>query len=161
METARAFREKNFDKELIFISSSREYVFQAYDVEAFQYLLKPVDGKKLRSVLQKAVSKTESRSQEFILVSRERQAKKLYLDDIYYFEIKGRLVDVHGMEGVFSYYGQIGELERSLVNLKHVDGYNRQEAILENGEAVAIAKRRYEEFCQEFLKYMRKAGRIW
>ncbi|MDE7250641.1 MAG: LytTR family DNA-binding domain-containing protein [Lachnospiraceae bacterium] len=173
MKTAQIFREKVSDKILIFVSSSREYVFDAYDVEAFQYLLKPVDDRKLKNVLQKAVLKTESCSQEFIIVSRERQKKKLFLDDIYYFEIKGRIVDVHGPEGIFTYYEQIGELENKLrdkgffrchrgylINLKYVDGYNRQEVIMENGENIVIAKRRYDEFVQEVLKVMRENGGI-
>ena len=173
MKTAKIFREKASDKLLIFVSSSREYVFEAYDVEAFQYLLKPVDDRRLKSVLQKAVLKTESRSQEFILVSRERQTRKLFLDDIYYFEISGRVVDVHGREGVFTYYEQLGELESRLrekgffrchksylVNLKYVDGYNRQEVILENGKKIAIAKRRYDRFVQEVLRVMRECGGI-
>ncbi len=173
MKTAQLFRKKASDKILIFVSSSREYVFEAYDVEAFQYLLKPVEDRKLKSVLQKAVLKTERRSQEFIIVSSQRQKKKLFLDDIYYFEIKGRIVDAHGPEGIFTYYEQMGELENKLqdkgffrchksylVNLKYVDGYNRQEAILENGERIVIAKRRYEDFCQEVLKAMRENGGI-
>ena len=173
MKTAQDFRKKASDKILIFVSSSREYVFEAYDVEAFQYLLKPVDDRKLKSVLQKAVHKTEIRSQEFIIVSRERQKKKLFLDDIYYFEIKGRIVDVHGPEGIFAYYEQLGELEDKLqgygffrchksylINLKYVDGYNRQEVILENGEKIVIAKRRYDRFVREMLEVMRKNGGI-
>ncbi len=173
MKTAQIFRERASDKILIFVSSSREYVFEAYDVEAFQYLLKPVDDRKLKSVLQKAVLKTESRLQEFIIVSRERQKKKLFLDDIYYFEIKGRMVDAHGPEGIFTYYEQMGKLENKLqdkgffrchksylVNLKYVDRYNRQEVILENGEKIVIAKRRYEQFVREVLKTMRKNGGI-
>ena len=148
-------------------------MFEAYDVETFQYLLKPVEDRKLKNVLQKAVLKTERRSQEFIIVSSQRQKKKLFLDDIYYFEIKGRIVDAHGLEGIFTYYEQMGELENKLqdkgffrchksylVNLKYVDGYNRQEVILENGERIVIAKRRYEEFCQEVLKAMRENGGI-
>ena len=171
MKTAQIFRKKAFDKMLVFVSSSREYVFDAYDVEAFQYLLKPVDDKKLKRVLQKAVLKTEKRPQEFIIVSRERQKVKLFLDDIYYFEIKGRVVDVHETEGIFTYYEQIGELENKLrdkgffrchksylINLKYVDLYNRQEAILENGETIVIAKRRYDEFVQELFKVMRENG---
>ena len=173
MKTAQIFRKKAFDKMLVFVSSSREYVFDAYDVEAFQYLLKPVDDKKLKGVLQKAVLKTEKRPQEFIIVSRERQKIKLFLDDIYYFEIKGRVIDVHGTEGIFTYYEQIGELENKLrdkgffrchksylINLKYVDVYNRQEVILENGEAIVIAKRRFEEFCQAVLKVMRENGGV-
>ncbi len=173
MKTAQILREKVSDKILIFVSSSREYVFEAYDVEAFQYLLKPVNDRKLKKVLQKAVRKTEKCSQEFIIVSKERQKKKLFLDDIYYFEIKGRVVEAHGKEGIFTYYGQIGELENRLqdkgffrchksylVNLKHADGYNRQKIVLDNGENIVIAKRRYEEFCQEVLKVMRGNGGI-
>lgn len=173
MKTAQIFREKAFDKILIFVSSSREYVFEAYDVEAFQYLLKPVEDRKLKSVLQKAVFKTESRSQDFIIVSRERQKKKIVLDDIYYFEIKGRMVDVHERGGIFTYYEQIGDLENKLcdkgffrchksylINLKYVDGYNRQEVILENGEKIVIAKRRYNQFVQEVFKVMRENGEI-
>ena len=173
MKTAQVFRKQAFDKILIFMSSSREYVFEAYDVEAFQYLLKPVDDRKLKSVLQKAVLKTERRSQEFIIVSRERQKRKLFLDEIYYFEIKGRVVEAHGSEGAFTYYERIGELEDKLggkgffrchksylINLKYVDGYNRQEAVLENGEKIVIAKRRYDRFVQEMLAVMRKNGGI-
>lgn len=173
MRIAQMIRERAYDKILVFISSSREYVFDAYEVEAFQYLLKPIEEEKLWRVLQKAVCKTESHSQEFIIISRERQKKKLFLDDIFYFEIKGRLIDIHSTGGVFSYYGQIGVLEKDLkekgffrchksylVNLKYVNVYNRQEIVLDNGERIWIAKRRYEAFCQEILKYMRENGGI-
>ena len=170
MRTAQLVREKAYDKLLIFISASRDYVFDAYDVEAFQYLVKPIEDKKLKKVLQKAVCKTEERSQAFILVSRDRQNRKLFQDDIYYFEIRGRMIDIHGTGGIFSYYEQIGILERELqgkgffrchksclVNLKYVDVYNRQELVLDNGERIAIAKRRYEAFCGEILAYMRRS----
>ena len=171
MRTARIFREKKFDKILIFVSSSREYVFEAYDVEAFQYLLKPVDGGKLKRVLQRAVLKLERCPREFIIVTKERQSKKLFLDNIFYFEIRGRRIDAHGTDGIFTYYGQIGALEEQLcgkgffrchksylINLKHVDGYNRQEVILDNGEKIVIAKRRYEDFCKTVLEYFRTGG---
>ena len=171
MRTAQLVRERAFDKLLVFISASRDYVFDAYDVEAFQYLLKPIEDKKLKKVLQKAIQKTERRSPAFILVSVERQKRKLFLDEIYYFEIRGRMIDVHGTGGVFSYYGQIGLLETELegkgffrchksylVNLKYVDIYNRQELVLDNRERIAIAKRRYKMFCGEILKYMRNMG---
>lgn len=82
-------------------------------------------------------------------------------------------IDVHEELGIFTYYEQIGILEKQLrgkdffrchksylINLKHVEGYNRQEAILDNGERIMIAKRRYDGFCQEILAYMRKSGGI-
>jgi len=45
-----------------------------------------------------------------------------------------------------------------LLNLKYVESYNRQEAILDNGERIPIARRRYETFCQELLVCMRENG---
>ncbi|MDE6760696.1 MAG: LytTR family DNA-binding domain-containing protein [Lachnospiraceae bacterium] len=171
MKTAQLLREKAFDKILIFISASRDYVFEAYDVEAFQYLVKPVVHHKLKSVLQRVVKKLENHSQEFMLINQDRTRKKLLLREIYYFEIRGRIISVHGVEGIFDYYEQIGTLEKELqgkgffrchksflVNLKYVDNYNRQEIILDTGEKIAIAKRRYEAFCQEILEYMKRSG---
>lgn len=173
MRTAQLVREKSFDQILIFISSSRDYVFDAYEVEAFQYLVKPVAEDKLRSVLKKAVGRIESRPRDFIIISRERQKKKLFLDEIFYFEIRGRLIEARGTGGTCSYYGQIGTLEKELsgkgffrchksylVNLKYVESYNRQEAVLENGERIIISRRRYETFCQEILRYMRENGGV-
>ena len=71
MRTAQLVRERAFDKLLVFISASRDYVFDAYDVEAFQYLLKPIEDKKLKKVLQKAIQKTERRRSEERRVGKE------------------------------------------------------------------------------------------
>ena len=71
MRTAHIFREKAFEKILIFISSSREYVFEAYDVEAFQYLLKPIYEKKLKKVLQKAVLKKKAIHRNLLLSAKK------------------------------------------------------------------------------------------
>lgn len=171
METARRCRELAFKKMLVFLSSSRKYVFDAYDVEAFHYLVKPVEDERLKKVLKRAAEKEKHRSQEYIVVSRERQQRKLFLDAVLYFEIRGRKIDVHEEYGIFSYYEKIGILEQQLqgkgffrchksylINLQHVDLYNRQEAILDNQEKIPIARRRYEEFCQEVLGCMRKTG---
>ena len=173
MKTAKRIRKKASCRLLVFISASRDYVFDAYDVEAFWYLVKPVEREKLKQVLKKAVLKTEAASPEFILVNKGRQKQKIFLRDILYFEIMGRLIDIHKTGGISDYYGKIGILEEELrekgffrchksylVHLKYVKGYNRQEAVLDNGEKIPVSKRRYEEFCKALLSYMKKSGGI-
>ena len=173
METAKRCRELAFEKTLIFFTSSRSYVWDAYDVEAFHYLVKPVEDEKLKTVLRRAVKREQCACGDYIVVSRERQRRKIFLDSVWYFEIKGRQIDVHQEKGVFTYYEQIGLLEKQLegkgffrchksylINLKHVEVYNRQEAILENGERIIIARRRYEAFCQAILASMKENGGI-
>lgn len=173
MKTAKRIRKKASCRLLVFISASRDYVFDAYDVEAFWYLVKPVEREKLKQVLKKAVLKTEAASPDFILVNKGRQKQKIFLRDILYFEIMGRLIDIHKTGGISDYYGKISILEEELrekgffrchksylVHLKYVKGYNRQEAVLDNGEKIPISKRRYEEFCKALLSYMKKSGGI-
>ena len=48
IETAKKLRERDEDTILIFITAIREYVFEAFDVAAFHYLLKPIEEDKFR-----------------------------------------------------------------------------------------------------------------
>lgn len=47
IETARILRNKKEETILIFITGIKEYVFEAFDVSAFHYLLKPIEEKSL------------------------------------------------------------------------------------------------------------------
>lgn len=171
MKTAQILRKKQFDKIIVFVSSSREYVMDAFEVEAFHYLTKPVDRIKLENTIKRALSRLEHITEEFIIINKERQNKKIRLSDIYYFEIRGRIISVHSKNGTFDYYGQISALEHDLrdkgffrchksfvVNLKYADTYNHKEVTLDNGEKIMIAQRRYDAFCREILEYMKKIG---
>lgn len=173
MKTAELFRRHFSDKILIFISSSRQYVFDAFAVEAFEYLVKPLGERKLHRTLLRCIAKQTRQSDDFIIISKDRQTRKLFLDEVRYFEIHGRLIEAHGVHPIFSWYEQIGTLESKLadkdffrchksylINLKYVEVYDRQEATLDNGEKVLIAKRRYDAFCTAILEYMRKNGGI-
>lgn len=173
MQTAELFRKRFSDKLLIFVSSSRQYVFDAFAVEAFEYLIKPVDERKLRQTFLRCIAKLDRQPEDYILISKDRQTRKLFLDDIRYFEIRGRLIEAHGKTASFSWYEQIGALENMLagkdffrchksylIHLKYVEIYDRKEATLDSGEKILIAKRRYESFCTAILEYMRRNGGI-
>ena len=46
IEAARTLRQSGVDAVVIFITGIREYVFEAFDVSAFHYLLKPIEEQK-------------------------------------------------------------------------------------------------------------------
>ena len=56
-------------------SSSRKYVFDAYDVEALHYLVKPVDEGKLRFVLKRAVERQRQAARHYMVISKDRQSR--------------------------------------------------------------------------------------
>lgn len=55
IDTARALRQKADNTVLIFITGVKEYVFDAFDVAAFHYLIKPIEENKFWEVCDRAV----------------------------------------------------------------------------------------------------------
>ena len=54
MEAARRLRENGWKGILIFITGNEEYVFDAFDVKAFHFLVKPIHAKRLEEVVRNA-----------------------------------------------------------------------------------------------------------
>lgn len=63
MQTARELRRKNVDMILIFVTALSEYVYDAFDVNAFHYLVKPFEDKKLQEVLGKALRQCKKQAE--------------------------------------------------------------------------------------------------
>lgn len=56
LETAKALRERGDGCLVVFLTVLRERVFDAFEVQAFDYLLKPVDPARLRRTLDRALA---------------------------------------------------------------------------------------------------------
>ena len=51
MEATRILQQFNAETVIVFIIGIKEYVFEAFDVSAFHYLLKPIEKQKFTEVL--------------------------------------------------------------------------------------------------------------
>ncbi len=76
IETARRLREKQDDIVLIFVTGNREYVFDALDLYAFHYLLKPVDENKFKEVLERAAGEVAKKVE--IHTARSKDIIEIY-----------------------------------------------------------------------------------
>lgn len=171
MELARLLRRREETCLLVFVTAVSEYVFEAYDVEAFAYLVKPATDEQLHKVLSRASEKLRKESTEFLLVSSQHLVRKIPLKDIVYMEAMGRILVIHTLQDVVETYGQIGLMEKRLsgknffrchkgylINLKYVDTFDKTQIYMETKEIVLLAKRRYDDFARAFMAYMRKEG---
>ena len=59
LETARALRERGGHSLLIFVTVLKECVFDAFEVEAFDYLVKPLDADRFRKTMDRALRTLE------------------------------------------------------------------------------------------------------
>ncbi len=173
IETARMLRAQEYKSIIIFITAFEDYVYQAFDVNAFHYLLKPFEAVKFYEVLKRAseqVSETRRGSirekEESIIVKNGKNHIRIYFSDIIYAEVFNRKIIIHTSADEIEYYGKISVLEKQagsdffrphrayLINLRYVLKYNSEEIFLDKGH-VLIAKQKYSEFVKKYLEYIK------
>ena len=178
MDTARELRKKDKNGILIFVTAVEEYVFQAFDVGAFHYIVKPINDAKFAEVLHKAVEEWHSQSsntkakepeERYLMINSGGVHTKVVFDDIVYAEIFNRKIVIHKLNEVVEYYGKMSDLESLagdsffrphrayLINFKYVEKYDASTVYLENG-SVLMAKQNYPEFVKRYMKYIQRRG---
>ncbi|MBR3623938.1 MAG: response regulator transcription factor [Selenomonadaceae bacterium] len=176
MELARKIREKEKNKTksvIIFITGYAEYMPEAFDVQAFHYLIKPVDEEKFRRIFKRArteVQAAKKRDEEYVLLKLDGKHKKIFLKDIFYIESDNKKVAVHTKEEVFKIQGKMEDFEASLsddfyrvhrcylVNFAKISSYDKKEIELENGDKILLAQKKYSTFVKAYLAYAKNGG---
>ena len=158
---------------IIFVTGYERYVFDAFDVGAFQYLLKPVDEEKFAQVFARAVAQigtTKETLGRVLTLQSANTSKTVPLDSIYYIESSNHKVELHLKDGEFACYAKIGDLELELqdqffrihkgylVNLAYVEGYSKTEVTLTNGEKLLISKYKYQDFVKAYLRFVKRGA---
>lgn len=171
IETARCLRKQQEETVLVFITGIREYVFDALDLYAFQYLLKPVDEKKLAGVLERAAKEVQKKKERRGLFIKTRNLT-LSQADILYIESKAKKVEIHvaGVKESIEIYASMEELFKELgedfyrchrayiVNMAYIAEYSSDSILLTNGDKVYLAKKKYGEFVKAYMWYLQKGG---
>ena len=168
MEIAQELRRRNGKMILIFVTALEEYVFQAFDVGAFHYLVKPFPDEKFAAVLQNAVrqywEQTATVQEPDILIKAGGVHTRVRWENVVYAEVFNRKVLIHSTHGDSEYYGKLSSLEQQagedffrshrafLVHFKYVVKYDSSMIYLENGSAL-LAKQRYRDFVKLYLRY--------
>ena len=176
METARELRKKDKGVILIFVTAVEEYVFQAFDVGAFNYIVKPIDDEKFKDVLHRAVEELCSKDKDvreteagYVMINNGGVHTKVIIEDIVYAEVFNRKVVIHKLNDEIEYYGKMSDLEAVagdsffrphrayLVNFKYVEKYDATTIYLEKGTAL-MAKQNYPDFVKKYMKYNQRKG---
>ncbi len=116
LEAARRIRAANKNAVLIFLSTSEEFYREAFDLYAFQYLIKPVSLDSLTEVLQKAAD-TISAPEQTLQITFRGQKIMLRYADIMYISSSNHALCFHMKDGQeYTSYGRLDELEARLVS---------------------------------------------
>lgn len=171
MDAAKEIRKANNKTNIIFVTALKEYVFDSFEVDAVNYLVKPIEIQKLQRTLEKLVRLVSSTDDNFIIIHKNSEITKISFSDIMYCEAVNHHIFLYERNNIHEYKSKIDDLEKELtddffrchrsyiVNLKYVDSYSNGFAYLPSSERIPIAIRRQQAFMKALLHYQRREVR--
>ncbi len=168
-ETATRLRNNGFDGFLIFVTIMREMVFNAFEVQAFDYLVKPLQENHFNQTMQRLLTSIQDHNKKCLLIQKRNEWDIILFNDIIYCEIINRKIYLHlKNNSIIDYYDKIENLEKKLddrffkchrsylINLKYVKNYKSAIAYLTNGDAIPVSRLRKDDFSVAMLHYMKQ-----
>lgn len=169
METAKMLRQQGNHSLLIFVTVLKECVFGAFEVEAFDYLIKPLDSGHFVRTMDRLVRSLQQRGAKSIVVRRGTSCEVILLAEIVYCEVQGRKIYIHKTDGkIIGYYDKLDDLEQRvdrrffrchrsyLVNLEYVRGCNGGQVLLPQSNKIPVSRLRERDLTQALLRYMKE-----
>lgn len=147
---------RSYDPEavIVYITGFRSYAVDAFEVRAFNYLMKPLTYGAFKPVIVESLRvaserKLQVKSEQFFLMERKEGHMKLFYDDILYFEKFMHRIRVVTLKDSFEFYGSFKALKEQLdmkvfvqchqsyiVNIGKIEGYKHQEVTFLGGKSV-------------------------
>ena len=158
---------------IIFVTAYREYMEEAFDVNAFHYLVKPIKEGKFAEVFQRALKEARSSDEQrkkYVIIKDGENRKKILFSEIQYIESNDRKVIFHTDNGLAETYAKMYDLEKELgdpffrchrcylVNFEKITAYSVNSIRVLNGDSIILAEKKYMDFVKAYLRYAKNGG---
>jgi len=169
IEAARRLRAHGYRGFLVFITVLREMVFQSFEVQPFDYLVKPVQEEYFDKTMERLFLSMQDKEKGYLLIQKGYAGSIISFQDIICCEIIDRKVYLYLESGeTIDYYDRIENLEKKLdrrffrchrsylINLNHLKSYRNNTAYMADGREIPVSRLRSREFSNVILRYMRE-----
>lgn len=168
MEAAGELRNMEYRGKLVFLTTSREHALEAFDVDADQYLVKPVSENKLFSLMNKLLADVEEERRKYILLKIEGRLVRVSVNDIVCCEAQGKnqwlylvngkqcllrmsMAEIYGLLSHYSEFVRIGVA--FIVNLGYISSLNAKELHMDNGKRIYLPRGAYKGLREQYFNY--------
>lgn len=168
MTAAKRIRERDDRVFIIFVTQLAQFAINGYEVAALDYLLKPIPYPMFSAKLQRVQQLLQMNPTRAIVAHVDGKTRKIPLDQLYYIEVFNHTLTYHTPEGPISVTGSntIRQLESDLssdgffrcnycylVNLKYIQGIEKDNILLSNGSTLVVSRSRRKDFMNALMQY--------
>lgn len=166
IETSKILRNYGYKGIIIFLTSSKEFAFDSFKVEPFNYILKNSKDNKFDNIFLKAAKKVHKKSRKNIINLSKPQNKVIDLDTIIYMETLSKKVLFHKLSGEiekvnFCFKDLTEKIEKYgffrchksyIVNINYIKSFNKLECKLYNDVIIPLGRKYSKEFRNTILQ---------
>lgn len=165
MDAAHRLRALDQKVILIFVTSLTQYAIAGYEVDALDYIIKPVNYYDFALKLSRAVGRVPQAKSYQLIISTDAGVVRLDPDVIRYIETQGHHLIYHTLNGDYTQYSSLSKIELKLnqldfarcnscylVNLQYVRSVKGYILTLDNCE-LKISQPRKKAFLQALNEY--------
>lgn len=167
-ETASIMRKLGSQAQLIFLAGSSELAIRGYEVDALDYLLKPVSYAAVSFALDKALRRLEKSESSAIALKLQNGMATIPSNDITYVEVFDHNLVYHTLGGEYNVRGKLSKVyelldhdrfilcNRSfLVNLRYVTGIWSDHVTVGNVK-ITVSKSHRKEIASRFAAFLER-----
>lgn len=165
MEAATRLRQVDPYVPLVFITDLKQYALKGYEVEAMDFLVKPVNYISFATMMERVVRRSTKKEEQLTLSTAEGTFN-VNINDIYYIEMLNHYVIYHAVTGEVRFFGSLSDEEKRLpqdrfircnsgfiVNLAQVKKVQDGEVYV-GDTSLPISRNKKAAFMQSLLNFM-------
>lgn len=165
LEVSKKLRELDANVSIIFVTNFGSLAINGYDVQALDFLVKPVKSLDVKECLKKVMANQKSEDGNKKIVVRIKHGyKALMASEIVYIEVRKHDLFFHCLNETCNSRGVLKDLENELnglsfvkcsncylINLHYVDSLVGDQVLLPH-QSLPISRAKKQEFKERFLK---------
>lgn len=167
IKVAEKIRKKDKDVSIIFLTSLLGRAIDGYKVKAENFLIKPIDRKKVLHEIDRYIMLNRMKKQLCILIENIEGQFRIPISSLKYIETYNRNLLIHTEDQAIVCYRKLKELKEELknhgfaqshkgylVNLSYVKSIKANDIMLTTNEVIPISRAMKKEFMQQLAVYM-------
>ena len=168
MDAAKKVREMDENVVIVFVTNLARYAIEAYEVNAYDFVLKPVRYSAFSMKMDRIcryVERNRNGTRLLNIITREVK-KRVYVSEIKYVEVRNHEVILHCVDEEIKFRGTLSAIANELheaefalcnscylVNLKYVTEIDG-DSVNVGGEKLRISQPKRKQFVREVAKYI-------